>query len=410
MMGRSGKPGLMPVAEALARILATAPAPLETEHVALGRAHGRTLAADLAAKLSQPPAAVSAMDGYAVRAADIAEVPTELRLIGASAAGHSFAGRVSAGDCVRIFTGAHLPEGADTILIQENARAEGERVTALQSEPLGRFVRAAGLDFNEGDVLLKAGQRLDSHRLALAAAMNHARLSVVRRPRVAVLATGDELVAPGGHPSPDQIVASNTFGVAAAIEAAGGEAVDLGIARDRHDDLERAITRAVAEGADILVTLGGASVGEHDLVQEALRRAGMDLGFWKIAMRPGKPFMHGRIGAMRVLGLPGNPVSSLVCTKLFVTPLVRALLGDPGAGADPTQSAILGADLPANDERQDYLRASLRTGADSLPVATPFRRQDSSMLRLLADADALIVRPPFAPAAKAGEACRIVPF
>ncbi|MDB5572778.1 MAG: molybdenum cofactor biosynthesis protein MoaA [Hyphomicrobiales bacterium] len=399
---------LLPVEDALARILETATQPLEPETVALPDALGRRLAADLAARRTQPPCAVSAMDGYAVRAGDIAQVPARLRVIGESAAGRGFEGAVQAGEAVRIFTGAPVPEGADCILIQEDARAADGFVEALASEPVGRYVRRAGLDFAAGDVLLEAGRLLGPAELALAAAMNHPALSVVRRPRVAILATGDELVPPGAEPGRDQIVASNNFAVGAYARLAGADVIDLGIAGDDFPALEAAIRRARDLRADVLVTLGGASVGDHDLVQTALTREGMELGFWRIAMRPGKPFMHGRIGDMRILGLPGNPVSAIVCAVLFLAPLVRALTGDRDAVADPSRPAVLGADVPANDQRQDYLRARLAGERDGTPVATAFTRQDSSMLGVLAAAQGLIVRPPHAPAAKAGDPCRFI--
>lgn len=399
---------LTPVADALAGILAGASPIRERETVPLDRAEGRTLAADVAALRTQPPFPASAMDGFAVRAADIATVPARLALIGTSAAGHAFTGTVGPGQCVRIFTGAPVPAGADAILIQENARAEGNMVEALSPVTAGRFVRQAGLDFREGEVLLRAGRRLGPSAVALAAAMGYATLPVVRRPRVAILATGDELVRPGEPTGPDQIVASNTYAVAAIAERAGAEALDLGIARDDLPALTAAIDAARDAGADVLVTLGGASVGDHDLVQRALAARGWEFGFWRIAMRPGKPLMHGRLGAMTVLGLPGNPVSSIVCSLIFLVPLVRALSGDPDAGAVATQPARLGVDLPANDERQDYLRARLTAGEDGTLVATPFPRQDSSMLRLMAEAEALVVRAPHAPAARAGDPCRII--
>lgn len=401
-------PALMPVAEALARILATAPEPLESELVPLPQAMGRTLAVNLVALRTQPPSAVSAMDGYAVRASDVVNLPASLRLIGESAAGHGFAGSVQMGEAARIFTGAPVPSGADTVVIQENARREGGLVIILQGETAGRNIRAAGLDFRSGDMLLARGTRLSARHLGLAAAMNYAQVPVVRRPRVAILATGDELVLPGTDAAPHQIVASNSFAVAALIEAAGGQCIDLGIARDTMSALDAAIERARAEQADILITLGGASVGDHDLVQKALVKAGMALEFWKIALRPGKPLMHGRIGAMRVLGLPGNPVSAIVCALLFGVPLVRALCGDPQAGADPSQAAVLGAALPANDARCDYMRARLIETPSGPPVASAENRQDSSMLRVLSLAECLIIRDPHAPAAVAGDACRII--
>ncbi len=398
---------LLPVAQALVQVLASAPEPLATETVPLAAARGRTLARDLAALRTQPPFNASAMDGYALRADDLATVPRRLRVIGASAAGHGFSGALAAGEAVRIFTGAPVPPGADTVIIQENTTADGDQVTILEAEARGRNIRLTGLDFNEGDALLTRGLRLGPCELALAAAMNHATGPVTRRPRIALLATGDELVKPGDALGPDQIVTSNTYAVGAYAEAAGAEVIDLGITGDTFAAIEAGIRAARAAEADVLVTLGGASVGDHDLVQTALANEGMELGFWKIAMRPGKPLMHGRIGDMRILGLPGNPVSAIVCGVLFLIPLIRALAGDPLAGADQTESAVLGGDLPPNDSRQDYLRATL-VGTEGLPVATPFGRQDSSMLRVLARSHCLVVRPPHAPAAKAGDPCRII--
>lgn len=400
---------LLPVTDARARLLAAVDGPTAMERVAIGEAHGRVLAEDVAALRTQPPFAGSAMDGYAVRAADLAPGVT-LAVIGASQAGRSFAGRVEARQAVRIFTGAPLPEGADTILIQENAEGVGGPViTARQSEPRGRFVRPAGLDFKAGDRLLTAGMRLDARRLALAAGMGHAALSVRRRPLVGILATGDELVLPGAPCGPDQIIASNGYALAALIRDAGGEPLDLGIAADTLPALHAAFDQAEAAGVDALVTLGGASVGDHDLVQKALVERGMALDFWKIAMRPGKPLMFGRLGQQLVVGLPGNPVSSMVCGTLFVQPLLRALLGEPDVG--PRRMRVrLGRALGANDEREDYLRGTLAPGADGIPVATPFERQDSAMMALLAAADALVIRPAQAPAAASGELAEAIPL
>ena len=399
---------LLPVADALARVLESARDALPAEMVPLAEARGRTLAQNVAALRTQPPFPASAMDGYAVRAADIASVPAKLKVIGESAAGRRFKGTLAQGEAVRIFTGAPVPDGADTILIQENTRAEDGIVIALESEMQGRYVRRAGLDFSAGDILLHKGRRLGPPELALAAAMNHPALPVTRKPRVALLATGDELVRPGEEAGPDQIVASNTFAVRAYAENAGADVIDLGIAGDRFEDIERAIRRARDMGADVLVTLGGASVGDHDLVQTALSREGMELGFWRIAMRPGKPLMHGRIGDMRILGLPGNPVSAIVCGYLFLVPLVRALSGDPQAGEDRSELAVLASDLPENDSRQDYMRARIIGMQDGHPLVEAFGKQDSSMLRILSDAQCLIVREPNAPAVKAGEMCRVM--
>ncbi|QDI83335.1 molybdopterin molybdotransferase MoeA [Methylorubrum populi] len=399
---------LLPVAEALDRILAAIAGPVEAEEVPITRAAGRTLAADLRATRTQPPFTASAMDGYAVRAADVATVPARLRLIGTSAAGHGFAGPLGPGEVVRIFTGAPVPEGADAILIQENAEAEGETVTAREPVAAGRFLRRAGLDFRGGETLLRAGETLDARRLALAASAGRAVLPVRRKPRVAVLATGDELVRPGEPAAWDQIVASNGLALAALSLEAGAETIDLGIVSDDLAALRDAVGRARAAEADLLVTLGGASVGDHDLVQAALGAEGMELGFWRVALRPGKPLMHGRLGRMAVIGLPGNPVSSIVCGLLFVVPAIRALLGDPRAGEDRSEPARLGRDMPANDARQDYLRARLDTAPDRLPVVHPETRQDSSMLSVLGTSEALLIRPPHAGPAKAGDPCRII--
>jgi molybdopterin molybdotransferase len=399
---------LLPVADALQAILASIKGVTPTESVPLAQAFGRVLASDLAARRTQPPIDVSAMDGYALRHADVSALPARLALIGASAAGHGFAGRIEAGQAVRIFTGAPVPQGADTVIIQENTSADSSFVIINEAEALGRNIRKAGLDFVCGDALLTQGHCLSAPDLALAAAMNHAHLPVHVRPKIAILATGDELVAPGQEPGPDQIVASNSFAVAAYAKAAGADVLDLGIAGDRYEDLQQAFARARASGVDVLVTLGGASVGDHDLVQTALKREGMELGFWKIAMRPGKPLMHGRMGEMQILGLPGNPVSAIVCAVLFLVPLVRALSGDRTAGEDPSVAGILGVDLGPNDSRQDYLRASLAPQQQGLPIITPFGRQDSSMLRTLAASQALLIRAPHAPAARAGDPCRMV--
>jgi molybdopterin molybdotransferase len=402
----NGEPPLT-VAQARARILTNIPQPRPVEAVALERASGRTLAMDHAAKRTQPPKAVSAMDGYAVRARDLAELPVKLKKIGESTAGHGFSGSLGPKETVRIFTGAPVPDGCDTILIQENARVEAGFVEPLQSVASGRHIRAKGIDFAEGEVLLAAGTRLGASNIALAAAMNFAEVTVTRRPRVGILATGDELVRPGETIGPDQIIASNTYAIAALVEAAGGEVIDLGIARDDLSTIEKHISTARA-AADVLVTLGGASVGDHDLVKPALARQGMELNFWKVAMRPGKPVIHGHLGPMIILGLPGNPVAAFVAGIVFLVPLVRALCGDPDAGREESEPAILGKALRGNDNRQDYLRATLRLIETGLPVATPFEIQDSSLLRILAQAQCLIVREPHATPVAAGDLCRII--
>ncbi|WP_299484065.1 gephyrin-like molybdotransferase Glp [uncultured Roseibium sp.] len=396
---------LMPVAEALEKLLSGV-SRLEPEPIALEKANGRVLAENLVSKRTQPPFAASAMDGYATRHQDLA-VGSELDVIGEAPAGHGFNGTVGAGKAVRIFTGAPVPEGADTILIQEDATRDGDRITINEVPRKGAFVRPAGLDFQENQILLSPPLRLTYRHLALAAAMNHPQLPVVKQPKVAILATGDELVRPGSEPGPDQIIASNHAGIAAMVEDCGGMPVDLGISPDDPVALAGHVRRALSEEADILVTLGGASVGDHDLVQEVLGQEGMDLAFWRIAMRPGKPLMAGRLGRTRVLGLPGNPVSSLVCGLLFLRPLIRKMLGLP-AGLSAPKQAFLGADLGENDRRQDYVRATLHEDPDGRLVATPFETQDSSMLALLAKSGALIIRPPHAPAQKAGAATDIL--
>lgn len=392
------------VADALTRILSSAQT-LPGETVTLADARGRTLAEPIRAKRTQPPVDVSAMDGYALRHADL-EGP--LRLVGESAAGRGYSAELQPGETVRIFTGAPVPAGADTILVQENASVDNGSVRATEPPIAGRHIRRAGLDFADGDFLLEAGTRIGPAALALAAAANHAELRVVRQPRVAIIATGDELVAPGSVVGPDQIVASNSYAVAACVEAAGGVALDFGIVPDTLIALESAIVRSRDASADVVVTLGGASVGDHDLVKPALARQGMALDFWRIAMRPGKPLIHGRMGGATVLGLPGNPVSAIVCGMLFLVPLVRALSGDRDAGADASEPAILGAALPANDQRQDYLRATLHRREDGILVATPHASQDSSMLRVLASAECLLMRGPNASADPPGAPCRVI--
>ncbi|MGX1100408.1 molybdopterin molybdotransferase MoeA [Amorphus sp. MBR-141] len=398
---------LLPVQEARARVLAGS-VRLGVVHVPLADAVGRVLAEDISATRQQPPFAASAMDGYAVRAVDAAEAGATLHLVGASVAGRRYAGTLALGETVRIFTGAPVPDGADTVLIQENTETvdpQTVRVT-VPAQP-GRHIRRAGLDFETGAALLAGGTRLDVRHVALAAAMNHATLPVGRAPKVGLIATGDELVAPGEAPGPDQIVASNTPALAALITAAGGEPIDLGIVRDNDAATVAALADGRDRGVDILVTLGGASVGDHDLVRKAFSDVGMELGFWRIAMRPGKPLIFGHLGGIRVLGLPGNPVSSLVCAMLFLIPLVRALQGDAAPG--PAYAAArLTHRMPANDGREDYVRARLTERDDGLPEADPFSLQDSSMLSTLAASGALIVRPPNAPAAEAGSLCRIL--
>jgi molybdopterin molybdotransferase len=396
----------MPVADALAAVLAGSEA-LPEEMVALDTAHHRVLARDIAALRTQPPLAMSAMDGYAVHAADASHVAARLKVIGEVAAGRPFDTALRAGEAVRIFTGGVIPQGADAVVIQEDTVRDGDSISLTQAAVAGRHIRPAGVDFREGDVLLHAGRRLADRDLSLAAGMNHPQLPMRRRPKVAVLATGDELVMPGSTPGPGQIVYSNGYALRALARAEGAETVDLGIAADTVAATTDGIRRARDLRADILVTTGGASVGDHDLVKQSLEAEGVTIAFWRIAMRPGKPMMHGRLGAMRVIGLPGNPVSAYVCGFLFMAPLIRALAGRSDVH-HATEAAVLGRDLAANDVREDYLRARLEERADGVLVATPVNHQDSSLLGNLAAARALVIRTPFAPAASAGSRCVIL--
>jgi molybdopterin molybdotransferase len=347
------------------------------------------------------------MDGYAVKAADAME-GARLSVVGTASAGHAFAGRLRGAQAVRIFTGAPVPDGADAVVIQENTSREGDVVAIGAAARPGQNIRRTGLDFAEGMAALEGGTFLGPRDLALAAAANHGRLVVRRRPRVAILATGDEIVPPGSPLGPSQIVASNNYALAAMAAAEGASVIDLGIAGDEIASLEAAVLEAREAGADVLVTIGGASVGDHDLVQTALRRQGMALGFWKIAMRPGKPMMHGRLGPMQILGLPGNPVSAVVCGILFLVPLIRALLGRRELQLQRTRARLAHA-LPANDWREDYLRARLEFDpSDAAARAHVFEIQDSSMVSILRNADCLLVRPPQAPAAAAGDVVDII--
>ena len=397
---------MIPVEEARQRILASFSA-LPAEVVPLTEAFGRVLAEDLTARVTQPSADISAMDGYAVRAADVSSVPTVLSEIGAVPAGASFDGVVGPGQCVRIFTGAPLPDGTDAIVIQEDTERDGTRITVRQSVAVERHVRKAGLDFRGGDALLKAGRWLTARDIGLAAAMNRPWLAVRRQPRVAILATGDEVVLPGEPMGPNQIASANGPALAAMIAACGGAPVTLGIAADDADRLAAMADQAI--GADLLITTGGASVGEHDLVRSALGAHGLVLDFWKIAMRPGKPLMFGRLRDTPLLGLPGNPVSAMVCAILFARPIMQALLGQATDGPE-TEPAVLGTDLKANDRRQDFVRAALARRADGQWVATPMAIQDSSMMVPLAESDCLLVRPPHAPAAIAGDPVDVIRF
>lgn len=397
---------MISVAEARARVLENLTT-MPPEVVALDNAHGRVLAADVVARVTQPPFDVSAMDGYAVRAQDVSEVPVTLSLVGASAAGGRHEGDVGPGQAVRIFTGAPVPPGADAIIIQEDTAASDGTVTVRESAKAGTYIRRAGLDFSEGDVGVRAGDRLTARQVGLAAAMNVPWISVASRPRVGLIATGDEIVRPGENIGSNQIVSSNALALAGLIRATGGIAVDLGIARDNVDSL-----RSIAAGAravDMVVTLGGASVGEHDLIRQVLGDEGLELDFWQIAMRPGKPLMFGSIAGKPMMGMPGNPVSSLVCGLLFLRPAILAMLGVSRI-ALPEIDVRLGQTLKANDQREDYLRCTLASDENGHTIASPFTVQDSSMLTRLALADCLVIRPPHAPEAPAGSNARAIPL
>jgi molybdopterin molybdotransferase len=396
----------MPVADALAAILAGAE-PLAEEMVPLDSAYHRILARDIAARRTQPPQAMSAMDGYAVRTADAGHVKARLKVIGEVAAGRPFDRRLGPGEAARIFTGGVIPDGADAVVIQEDTIVDGDSITITEAAAVGRNIRPAGIDFREGEVLLSAGSRLSDRDLSLAASMNYPELPVRRRPRIALLATGDELVMPGSTPKPGQIVYSNGYALHALARAEGADTVDLGVVGDTLEATTAGIRRARNIGADILVTTGGASVGDHDLVKKSLEAEGVTMAFWRIAMRPGKPMMHGRLGAMRVVGVPGNPVSSYVCMMLCVVPLIRTLSGRKRV-QHARKKAVLGRDVAGNDVREDYLRARIEEREDGTLIATPVDHQDSSLLANLALARALVIRAPFAPAAKAGSPCEIL--
>ncbi|MBV1885636.1 MAG: molybdopterin molybdotransferase MoeA [Parvibaculaceae bacterium] len=397
---------LLPVEDAIARLGSTI-SPLGVETMSLAQANGRVLAHNVVAQRTQPPFDNSAMDGYAVRAADITSVPTPLQVIGEAPAGGTYEGVVENGQAVRIFTGGPIPHGADAIVIQEDTQRDGSQVTILETSLAGRHIRRAGLDFSKGDVCLKAGERLTPYAISLAAAANVPELSVYRQPRVAFFATGNELVLPGQTPGPHQIVSSNSAGIAAFILAHGGVPVDLGIARDTLDSIKE--TAFKAKDADLLLTLGGASVGDHDLVQKALVEIGLTVDFWKIAMRPGKPLMFGDLNGQPFLGLPGNPVSALVCAILFLSVAMARLSGLPAK--HPAHINVqVDTDLPENGPRQDYIRAGIHRDETGLLIATPVSRQDSSMLSSMAASGGLIIRAPHAPALRAGSTVPLLPL
>ena len=397
---------LLPIDEAHRRIL-DGIAPVELESVDLLAAIDRVLAAPVAARLTQPPFNASAMDGYGVRAADVASAPATLRVIGESNAGGPFAGEVGPGEAVRIFTGASLPRGADTVVIQENTTRSGDAVTVTEAAVSGANIRQAGGDFRNGDLLLPQGRLLDASAVTLAAAGGHDMLSVRRRPRVAILATGDELVEPGSTLAPGQIISSNPFGLAAMVRHFGGEPRLLGIGRDSIADLRAKLEQA--GDADVLITIGGASVGDRDLVKPALEAHGMTLDFWRVAIRPGKPMLFGRRGPMRILGLPGNPLSCLIAARIFLVPLLFKLLGRTDNPSE-LRAAVLTHDVPRNSGRQHYMRATLVDSPTGLPLITALQVQDSAHMSALVAANALIVRAPDAPPASKGDVVSVLPL
>ncbi len=389
---------MISVSEARTRLFSLI-SPLGEETVALPLANGRTLIRAVAARRQQPPFAASSMDGYAVKTAEV-EPDAMFQVIGEAAAGHGFEGTVGPGQTVRIFTGAPLPEGADFVVIQEDITRKGDLATITGRPGTKNNVRPAGIDFEIGQTV-DAPRRIGVADIALLAAMNIAQVPVARKPRVALISTGDELVMPGETPGPDQIIASNTFGLKAMLEDAGAQARILPIARDSEASLHTAFD--LARGADLIVTVGGASVGDHDLVAPVAEQLGMERAFYKIAMRPGKPLMAGRLGDAAMVGWPGNPVSALVCGALFLVPMVRAMLGY-GTQAPALRSARLATDIGANGPREHYMRAQVEAGD-----IRAFDNQDSSLLRVLSEANALLVRPPNDPARKAGDFLNYLP-
>lgn len=401
---------LIPAEKALRIVLDGAKA-IGEEKLALNKAANRILSQDLVSLRTQPPFDASAMDGYAVKQSDVTSLPVCLRIIGESKAGTPFDHPVAQGEAVRIFTGAVVPQGADTIIIQENTNPGDGSVEVLTGTPQGKFIRNAGLDFQMGETLLKAGDVLTPYRLALAASMNHAELPVYKKAKVAMISTGDELVMPGEATLPGQIIASNTFGIAASIQNCGAEVLDIGIAGDTKTALHAKLQDALDQGANIIVTTGGASVGDHDLVLPVAQEMGFEFEIAKIAMRPGKPFLFGKVThdgrTVYLTGLAGNPVSSLVAFNVFTKPLINLLSGKDETAIN-LLPAVLGCSLPQNDERAEYMRATLETSRDGKRIAKPFTKQDSSMLANLVRADCLVYRAVKAPAAKKGDACEIV--
>ena len=401
------KPPLLPVDQALTAILALLPQTMAVTKP-LDQAIGLTLAEDLVAVLTLPPQAVSAMDGYAVRAADVTSLPCKLTRIAESAAGHPWTGKITDGQAVRVFTGATIPDGADTIVIQEDvdpvAEQDNVEITVRSAEIAGRYIRPAGLDITAGQVILPAGTLLSARAIGLAIAAGLTHASVRLRPRVGVLSTGDELVSPGQLPTPGQIISSNASFLANFLSTCGAEAINLGIARDVPGAMLDAVRRS--SKLDLVVTTGGASVGMHDHIVSDLGSSGQNaLHFWKIAMRPGKPLISGNVDGIPLIGLPGNPVSTAVCALVFLRPAIAHMAG--GTASSLQFLMPLAVDLGINDQRQDYIRAKIII-KDDVQVIMPAPRQDSSMMSVLATSNALIVRPPFDPAKAAGEFVSVI--
>ena len=398
--------GMLAVDEALKSVLLGIKQ-LGYEEISIAQSLGRVLARDLISRLTQPPSAVSAMDGYAVSVNDLATIPVTLKQIGESAAGKSFNGKILAGQTVRIFTGASIPEGANTIIMQEDTEKSAGGIIIKEAAPEGKYIRPAGMDFKKGQKLLKAGTRLNARNIALAAAMNISWVKVTRKPRIAILSTGNELVLPGEFVGQDKIISSNSLGLAAMVSANGGIPINLGIAKDDPRSLKNAVSQL--SGVDMLITIGGASVGDYDLIKSVLSKEGLNITFSRVAMRPGKPLIFGNIFGTPMLGLPGNPVSASVTATLFLLPAISKMLGAEDSSHN-TETAALGRDVKKNDSRQDYLRAKLAINKAGEKIVTPFARQDSSMLKNYAKADCLIIRKPFAVPLTKGEIVSIIPL
>lgn len=406
---------LLPVDDALKAITETLSL-IDKEEISMAEAAagdvmGRVLAEDIYAELSHPPHDVSAMDGFAVRDADLTDLSKPLKIIGESAAGHPFEGMVNSGETVRIFTGAHCPKGSDTIIIQEDTEQDGDHVTIKEAAPKGRYIRPKGNDFNKGDLIVAKGTLLSPRLLALIASAGVVTLKLSKKPRVAIISTGDELVAPGTPPKEGQIISSNGLFLKNYLNSIGAETIDIGIVPDQDDVLGKAFEDAAK--ADLIITSGGASVGSHDGVAKAMTDQNTtQLNFWRIAMRPGKPLIFGKIKGVPIIGLPGNPVSTSVCAMVFVSTAIKVITGQDIShnwGLDIRQGR-LSKPLKANDKRQDYLRASLNYKDDGVPELTPYEQQDSGMMKLLSQAEALVIRSPFADEADIGDLVSYIPI